>query len=172
MKRVFLLFVCCGLLLSSPLAYAAEMKIAYINIKRVFNESKRGLKEKEAFTAKINELKKEVDKKQQAFQAFKDDLEKKAPVLSEQARRDKEKEYQQKAKELEWFVKDSNEELRKLEQQMLDKLMKILQKVVEKLGAQENYTLILEETASSILYAPKEMDITDQVIKAFDAAKE
>jgi Skp family chaperone for outer membrane proteins len=30
----------------------------------------------------------------------------------------------------------------------------------------------LEENASSILYAPKEMDITDQVIKAFDAAKE
>jgi len=172
MKRAFLLFVCVGLLLSSPVAYAAEAKIAYINIKRVFNESKRGQKEKEAFTAKVNAKKKEVDKKQEEFKVFNEGLEKKAPMLSEQARRDKEKEYQQKAKELEWLVKDSNEELRKLEQQMLDKLMKSLQKVVEKLGAQENYTLILEETASSILYAPKEMDITDQVIKAFDAAKE
>jgi outer membrane protein len=172
MKRVFLLFVCVGLLLSSPLAYAAEAKIAYINIKRVFNESKRGLKEKEAFTAKVTAKKKAVDKKQQEFQAFKEELEKKAPMLSEQARREKEKEYQQKAKELEWLVKDSNDDLRKLEQEMLDKLMKSLQKVVEKLGAQENYTLILEETASSILYAPKDMDITDQVIKAFDAAKE
>jgi outer membrane protein len=93
-------------------------------------------------------------------------------MLSEQARREKEKEYQQKVKELEWLVKDSNEELRKLEQEMLDRLMKSLQKVVEKIGAQENYTLILEENASSVLYAPKEMDITDQVIKAFDAAKE
>lgn len=172
MKRLFLLFVCCGLLLSSPLAYAAETKMAYINLKRVFNESKRGMKQKEAFTAKINELKKEVDKKKEEFQAYKAELEKKAPLLSDQARREKEKEYQQKARELEWLIKDSNEELRKLEQQMLDGLMKSLQKVVEKIGAQENYTLILEETASSILYAPKEMDITDQVIKAFDAAKE
>ena len=172
MKRVFLLFVCCGLLLSSPLAYAAEAKIAYLSIKRVFNESKRGQKEKETFTAKVDAKKKVVEKKQQDFQAYKDDLEKKAAMLSEQARREKEKEYQQKAKELEWFVKDANEELRKLEQEMLDKLMRSLQKVVEKVGAQENYTLILEENASSILYAPKEMDITDQVIKAFDAAKE
>jgi outer membrane protein len=172
MKRVFLLIICCGLLLSSPLAYAAEAKIAYINIKRVFSESKRGQKERETFTAKVNALKKAVDKKQEEFKAMQESLEKKAPMLSEQALREKEKEYQQKAKELEWFVKDSNEELRKLEQEMLGKLMKSLQKVVEKLGAQENYTLILEETASSILYAPKEMDITDQVVKAFDAAKE
>ena len=172
MKRIFLLFICVGLLLSSPVTYAAEAKIVYINIKRVFTESKRGQKEKEAFTAKVNAKKKEVEKKQEEFMVFKEDLEKKALMLSDQARREKEKEYQEKAKELEWLVKDSNEELRKLEQEMLDKLMKILQKVVENMGKKENYTLILEENASSILYAPKEMDITDQVIKAFDAAKE
>jgi outer membrane protein len=172
MKRVFLLSVCCSLLLSSPLAYAAEVKIAYINIKRVFNESKRGMKEKEIFTAKVKALKNDVEKKREAIEALKESLEKKASMLSEQARREQEKEYQQKVREYEWLVKDSNEELRKMEQEMLDKLMKSLQKVVENIGAKENYTLILEENASSILYALKEMDITDQVIKAFDATKE
>ena len=61
MKRIFLLFICVGLLLSSPVTYAAEAKIVYINIKRVFTESKRGQKEKEAFTAKVNAKKKEVE---------------------------------------------------------------------------------------------------------------
>jgi outer membrane protein len=172
MKKVFLLFVCVGLLLSTPLVSAAEVKIGYINVKRVFNDSKRGLKEKEAFTVKVNEVKKKIDKKRDEIQAMKESLEKKAAMLSEQARRDQEKEYQQQVREYEWLVKDSNEELKKMEQEMLDKLMKSLQKVVESIGAKENYTLILEENASSVLYALKEMDITDQVIKAFDAAKE
>jgi outer membrane protein len=172
MKRVFLLFVCLGLLLSSPLAYAAEVKFAYISVKRVVNESKRGMKEKEVFTARVNTLKKQVETKKQELEAMKESLEKKASMLSEQARREKEKEYQQKAQELEWLANESNEELKNLEREMLDKLMKSLQKVVEKMGKEGNNTLILEENASSILYAPKEMDITDQVIKAFDAAKE
>jgi outer membrane protein len=172
MKRLFLFFVCVGLLLSCSFAYATEAKIGYINIKRVFNESKRGLKEKEAFTAEVNALKATVEKKKKELEAMQESLEKKAPMLSEQARREKEKEYQQKAKELEWLVNDSNVELRQLEKEMLDKLMKGLQKVVEKIGKEEQYALILEETASSVLYATEEMDITDQVIKAFDAAKE
>ena len=42
--------------------------------------------------------------------------------------------------------------------------------MVNKLGEEGNYTLIVE--ASVVAYAPGGLDITDQVIKAFDAAKE
>ena len=172
MKRFFLIFVCIGLLLASPLVSAAEVKLAYINVKRILNESKRGEKEGEVFKNKANALKRVIDKKQQEVQALKESIEKKAAVLSEEARREKEREYQQKVKEYERLVKDSQDELRLVEKEMLDRLMASLQKVVEKFGKEGNYTVILEESASSILYAPKEIDITEQVIKAFDAAKE
>jgi len=172
MKRAFLLFVCVGLLLASPLVYAAEVKIAYINVNRILNESKRGAKEGEAFKNKANELKKVVDKKQKELQTLKESIEKKAAMFSEQARREKEREYQQKVKELERLAQDSNAELRQMEKEMLDKLMVSLQVVVEKLGKEGNYTVILEEAGSSILYATTELDITEQVLKAFDAAKE
>lgn len=172
MKRIFLLFVCVGLLLASPLVYAAEVKIAYISVKRILNESKRGVKEGEAFKNKANELKKVVDKKQKELQTLKESIEKKAAMLSEQARREKEREYQQKVKELERMAQDFNSELKQMEKEMLDKLMGSLQKVVQKFGEEGNYTLILEQTASSILYAPTAIDVTEQVIKALDAAKE
>ena len=172
MKRIILLFVCVGLLLASPLVYAAEVKIAYISVKRILNESKRGVKEGEAFKNKATELKKVVDKKQKELLTLKESIEKKAAMLSEEARREKEREYQKKVKELERLGQDANAELRQMEKVMLDKLMASLQTVVEKFGKEGNYTVILEEGGSSILYAPKELDITDQVLKAFDAAKE
>jgi len=44
-------------------------------------------------------------------------------------------------------------------------------KVVQKIGADEGYTLILEKNESIVLFASKPIDITDQVIKAFDVQK-
>ena len=172
MKKVFVWFLCVGLLLAAPLAYAGEVKIAYLNVRRVLSESKQGSKETQAFTKKANDYGKIINKKQEELKALKESLEKKAAMLSEEARREKEREYQQKAKELERMAQDFQSELKQLEKEMLDKLMGSLQKVVEKFGEEGNYTLILEQTGSTILYAPTTIDVTDQVIKAFDAAKE
>jgi outer membrane protein len=46
-----------------------------------------------------------------------------------------------------------------------------LQKVIQKLGAEEGYTVILEKNESIVLFASKSTDITDQVIKVYDAQK-
>lgn len=171
MKKVFLLFVCIGLLLSSPLVYAEEsIKIGTVNVERVVRDSKRGIKEREALTKKADELQKQITKKEDELKALKESLEKKAAMLSEQARREKEKEYQQKVREYEWLVKDAQKEIQKLEQELLTRLLKSLDTVVKKLGKEENYTIIVE--AGVLVYAAEGIEITDQVIKAFDAAKE
>ena len=170
MKKVFLLLVCVGLLLSSSFVYAQTPKIGTIDLQRVLRESKRAIKEREVVETRADELTKEISKKQEELKALKESLEKKAPMLSEQARRDQEKEYQQKARELDWLVKDSREEMQKKQQETLAKILKSINAVVNKLGEEGNYTLIVE--ASVVAYAPGGLDITDQVIKAFDAAKE
>lgn len=46
-----------------------------------------------------------------------------------------------------------------------------LQKVIQKFGADEGYTLILEKNENIVLFASKPIDITDLVIKAHDAQK-
>jgi outer membrane protein len=170
MKKVFLLFVCVGLLLSSPLAYAQSIKIGYFNLYRVMNESKRWAKERDAFVKKGTELKENLEKKGKELMLFKESVEKKAPMLSEEARREKEKEYQQKVKELDRLKQDSEAELQQLNKEMSERFMGNITQVLKKLGEEEKYTLILE--AGLVAYAPEALDITDQVIKAFDAAKE
>ena len=170
MKRVMLLFVCVGLLLSSPIAYAQSIKIGHFNLYQVMNESKRWAKEREAFAKKGAELKEEFEKKAKELQLFKESLEKKAPMLSEKARREKEKEYQQKVKDLERLKQDSEAELKQLNKEMSEKFMQSITQVIKKLGEEGKYTLILE--SGLVAYAPEALDITDQVIKAFDAAKE
>lgn len=174
MKRVSLFFILItiGLFLSTTCGYAKTIKVGYIDVQKVLYKSKRGLEATKAFQAKGQEMNKVIKKRQDELKALKESLEKQATMLSEEARREKEREYQRKLKDLERLVKDSRDELKQLEKEMLDKLMKGLGKVVKKLGREENYTLILEAKASYILYAPDEIDLTDKVIKAFDAAEE
>jgi Skp family chaperone for outer membrane proteins len=43
--------------------------------------------------------------------------------------------------------------------------------VIQKIGADEGYTVILEKNESIVLYVAKSIDITDRVIKAYDAQK-
>ena len=44
-----------------------------------------------------------------------------------------------------------------------------LLKVVQQVGKSEGYAMVLEKTESSIVYADESIDISDKVIKAFDA---
>lgn len=170
MKKLVALVITSALFFAAPLAYAQAIKIGVFDMDRVFNESKRWAKEREAYMKLGKELKQAFDKKAAELNAFREQLEKKAGMLSEQARKEKEREYQQKAKELERLGQDSEAELRRVNQESAAKFQKSLSAVLKKLGEEEKYTLILEQ--SLVPYASKEIDITDKVIKAFDAAKE
>ena len=43
--------------------------------------------------------------------------------------------------------------------------------MIKKLGEDEGYTLVLEKNESIVLFASKTIDVTDRVIKVFDAQK-
>jgi outer membrane protein len=170
MKKVVCGVIFLGLLIASPLAYAVDAKIGYFGLQRVLSESQRGKKERETLAKRAGELKKDIDKKTEELNVLKDELQKKGSMLNEQVRKNKEKDYQQKVTALDRLVKDSNNELEQKRQEILNKFLVSLNKVVTKLGDDEKYTLLFD--VGQIAYAPKELDITDKVIKAFDAAKE
>jgi outer membrane protein len=170
MKKVVASLVFVGLLMASPLAYAQAIKVGVFDMDRIFTESKRWAKEREAFVKRGKALQEAFEKKAAELKTFKESLEKKAGMLSEQARKEKEREYQQKARELERMGQDSDTELKQMNKEGATRFNKSLMIVLKKLGQEEKYTVILE--VSIVPYASKEIDITDQVLKAFDAAKE
>jgi len=165
--KVVLLGAALALFLPS-VGWSGGMKVGYVNIRKALWESKKGKAVKKEIEARGAALDKIFKQKQEELRKLKESLDKK--ILSEKARKEKEKEYQKKLKELDRFVKDSRDELRQMEREKTTKLLKVLEKVVKKIGKEKGYTLILE--SGFILYAPDSIDLTDEVIKAFDAAKE
>jgi outer membrane protein len=91
--------------------------------------------------------------------------------MTPDARANKEKEYQNKLREFQRWGEDSQNEINQKRMEMERNISVGLLKVIQKVGADEGYTLILEKNESIVLFASKTLDITDRVIKAFDAQK-
>jgi len=90
-------------------------------------------------------------------------------MLSSEARMAREKELQTRLRDYQRWGEDAQNEMNQKRNEMERAIFVGLQKVIQKLGADEGYTLILEKNESIVLFSSKTTDLTDRVIKAFDA---
>jgi outer membrane protein len=165
-KLVVLVLVGLGLIASPVMAQT--QKIGYVDLQKALNLSAAGKEAKEKIKAKVQSYDAEVQQRQEELKKLKDDLEKQAMLLSEEARNAKERDYQQKVKDYQRFTKDIQETLQQTDADLTRKILENLLKVVQDLGKSGGFTIILEKTESSLVYADENIDITDEVIKAFD----
>jgi len=150
---------------------ATDLKIAYVDIQRAVNDSNAGKEAKKAITKDVEKFQHLVADKQKELQTLKESLDKQALMLTPDARANKEKEYQNKLREFQRWGEDTQNEVNQKRMEMERNISVALMKVIQKIGADEGYTVILEKNESIVLYASKAIDITDRVIKAYDAQK-
>ncbi len=152
-------------------ARSAEFKIASVDIQKAVNECNAGKEAKKDITKEVEKFQRLVADKQKELQTLKETLEKQAAMLNPDARAAKEKELQSKARDFQRWGEDYQNELNQKRAEKERGISTALQKVIQKLGADEGYTLILEKNESIVLYATKTMDITDRVIRLYDGQK-
>lgn len=168
MKRFLGILLTALLVSAAAPALAAEAKIGYVDLQKALNQSEAGKAAKEKIGKTVKEYEGTVETRQKELKKLKDELDKQSLVLAEEARAAKERDYQQKLKDFQRFTKDIQEELQQKDAQFTQKILKDLIQIIKEIGQKEGYTLILEQTESSLLYASDKIDITNQVIKTYD----
>jgi outer membrane protein len=143
-----------------------------IDLQRCLQESKEGKKATELLKQKKAELQKQLDKKQQELLELRAEFEKQSMMLSMDAQESKRKEVERKARELEYYLRDLNEEMARAQDQEKKRIFDELGTVIDTIGSEGGYAIILEKRAGGVLYENKAIDITDQVIKAYDKVKQ
>ncbi len=152
-------------------ALAAELKVAYVDIQRAVNECNAGKEAKKVITKEVEKFQRLIADKQRELQTMKESVDKQAPMLTSDARATREKDYQNKLREFQRWGEDTQNEINQKRAEMERNISMGFQKVIQKVGADEGYTLILEKNENIVLYVSKALDITDRVIKAYDAQK-
>jgi outer membrane protein len=152
-------------------AWSAELKIGCVDIQRAMNECHAGKEAKKTIGKEMEKLRQLFGERQKELQTMKETLEKQAPMLTPDARATKEKEFQAKAREYERWLEDNKKEIQQKGMELERNIALGFQKVIKKIGEEENYTLILEKNEMIVLFASKVIDFTDRVIKLYDAQK-
>ncbi len=147
------------------------LKIGCIDFQRVLNESDAGKKAKADLEILVKSKQTTIDEKGKMIEKMKADLEKQASVLSAEAKKSKEEELEKGLREYQRLVQDSQTEVKKKELELTDVIIKDMRQLVEKMGEEGGYTLIMEKTGGMVLYSTKDIDLTDAVIKRYNQSK-
>ena len=95
----------------------------------------------------------------------------KGDVLSEDKQREEMMSYQRKFYELQMLYAKLQKELTEAEAKETKKIFSKMRDILKDIGLAEGYTMILEKTESSILWAPKSLDVTDVLIQRYNSGK-
>ena len=170
MRRVSISILAIGLLLVlAASAFGEEaIKIGYIDMQRALNTCDVGKEAKKQISQEMEKMQKNISGRQKELDKLKEDLEKRGSVMSESVRLEKEREYQGKQVELKRLQREFEEDLRRKDRELTDKILKNFDGILKKVAEEKKYTLILEKSQAGILYISSDLDLTVEIIKSIN----
>ncbi len=143
----------------------AQAKIGIVNPQLVLKNSLGG----KAFMKKMGDKDKEMTAKFQKMGEEIKKLEKElaSPALNNETREKKAEELRTKQTEAKRFYEDSKRKFQKMYQKEMNVLLKDIMPIVQNIGKSKGFTVILE--IQNVAYFDKTVEITADVIKAYDA---
>ena len=150
----------------SGAAMAAEVKLGYVNLQRALNECSAGKEAVVELEAETKKRQEQVDIKQEELKKLNEEIEKKRAVWSEDMREQKQKELQAKMQEFQRFYLQSNDDIKKREQEKKTVIIKDLIELAKPLAKEKGYTFIFE--TQGLIYGPPDADLTNDLIKVYD----
>lgn len=169
MRRCLLLAT--GFFMLFTFSAYAQQKIAYIDIKQVIRDSKAGKAANVSFQKEVEAKRAVIEQKRKALEDMRQDVIQNGAVMSETKRRNLAETIEKKQKDLDRTREDIRIELQRKDLELTQNVLKDIEVIVNKMGQEEKFDLIVEKTEAGILYGSSATDITQKVISAYDASR-
>ena len=166
-KKIATLLVALMAALPVSQAFAAEMKIGYVNTQRIFRDAPAAQKAAKKIEAEFSRRDQELQRMAKQLQSLQEGLEKNGMTMSESDRRNKERELNELSRDFQRKQREFREDLNQRRNEELASVLDKANRSVKEIAEQENYDIIFQEA----VYANPRIDITDKVIKALADAK-
>jgi outer membrane protein len=165
-KWVFLtmiaVFVCANTVMSADVA-----KIGVVEFQRLLDNSDAGKEFKAQINEKGKKMEAELKGKGAEIEELKKRLEREALVMSKEMREEKEREFRIKVNDIKTLQKKYEAELQGVQKKMMGQLQADTLEIINEIGKSRGYLMIMDKRG--VLYAPSTVDITDEVIKRYNA---
>lgn len=145
----------------------ADVRLAFVDVQRALNQCRAGKAAKIQFRGRIEHLQAQLEGEQNEVERLKRELEQKGSLMQPDQRQNLEDDYEKKLRRFQDDYKNSRDELQEKDNQVTGAIVRDLATVVREIGAKNGYTMVMEK--GTLLWAIPATDITDQVIRAYDA---
>jgi outer membrane protein len=172
MKKLFIVFgIIMGLLLAAVpvMAATAPVKLGVIDTQKILRESKAAKAAQSVFMKELEAKRAVYQAKEKEIRLLEEELKSADQKMTAETRNKKAEKLAQEVKELKRLGADMEEELKKKEVELTRSLLSEIAQIVRTFSKKEHYTVIFEK--SSVIVADDAIDITDRIIKLYDAGK-
>jgi len=152
-----------------PVPFPEGAKVAYVDVQQIANESIEG----KSYAAKVQALNQkrsgELAEKNKALQANQQKLQQGANVMNESTQASLQKEIERQQVEIQRFTQDAQAEIQDLQTQLQAEFQKKIMPIIEQVAVKRGLFMVFSRDAG-IVWANRGLDLTAEVVKAFDAA--
>ena len=149
---------------------AAELRVAVVDMQRALNECDAGKRAKDQVKAKFEKSQDDLKRQREDLDRRKEEYERKATVLKEEERRNLEKDLEARSLEFKRKFEDFQRDLKRTDAELTSTIVEELYGVVRDYGAKNTYSLVLEASTGALLYGDRALDITDEIVKLYNAS--
>jgi len=164
----------------APSASAAGFKLAVIDFQKALNSVEEGKAAKAKLKSEFESKQKELDRRKTNLDKLQTDLEgmqkqmqsgllkpEQTSQIAEQGRK-KEMEFRKQLEEFTEMGKKHQQDISEKEMKATQEILARLKTIVQDLGRTENFTLVLEQNASGLVYASSYTDLTEKLIQKYN----
>jgi outer membrane protein len=162
------------------------LKVGVVDLQAVLDSSVRGKSAKDRLQQlglklqeEIKEKRETKEEREKELQKLRTELRSQGLVLSKKAQEEKAEVFRKQVRELKRFIDDTNrfiedatQEFREREVRETQRLLQEIRDVVQEVGKQQKYSLILEgnEGAALVLYFSSAVSLTPEIVQRYDQA--
>jgi outer membrane protein len=147
------------------------MRIAVVDVNQALNSTDEGKAAREELARKQREAEARVQPRIERFKELQEELKSKKFVLSEEALYQRQLDLIELKNEIESEMKELEGKFKVDEERIVGPLRKKMIDVVQAIGREQGFTLIVERASPGLLYSREALDITDAVIEQFNKKK-
>lgn len=155
------------ILLIPAQGWGQDVRIAVID-SEVILQKFTGVQEAERiFKQDVDEWNRDAESRKKEVEDLSRELEAQSLMLSEEKRREKERDYQRKLNEYETYVQSifgPDGLVAKRNEELLKPIINKIQTLLETMAHEDGYDLILDKADNNVLYADPSYDITNDVL--------
>ena len=163
----FILFLA---MIAIPMAARAQGKVGVINLSTAIGSTSEGKKAIADLEKKFAPRKQELQRLQQEIQSIQDQLSKQSATLSDEEQRRLSREAEDKQRIFKRSADDAQSDYNADTEDSVRRIGAKMVRVIADYAQQNGFVLVIDDTQLPIYYAAKEIQISAEVVKRYDAA--